>query len=78
MAGQRTTSHRGLTSNKDLRAVFKQAAAYGCSFRKTGKSHVLIYTPDPAQRPVTASCSPSDHRTLKNTVAALRRAGVPL
>lgn len=59
--------------NKELRKLIKQAEAQGFTVRITSKGHVVFYKDG---RPVTtAAGTPSDVRSWKNTMAALRRAG---
>jgi predicted RNA binding protein YcfA (HicA-like mRNA interferase family) len=54
--------------------LLKQAEAAGCQVRNTRGGHVQIKAPGGGI--VTASATPSDPRSVKNTRAQLRRAGV--
>lgn len=62
---------------KDMKRLLAQAEAAGCRIVPTNGGHVSIYCPD-GKTIVTAASTPSDHRSIKNTVALLRRAGVTI
>ncbi|MGA9761486.1 MAG: hypothetical protein WBQ14_03590 [Gaiellaceae bacterium] len=50
-------------------------AGWWCERRTSG--HVMCYSPDGAAM-VLVACTPSDRRTISNTRAALRRAGLAI
>jgi len=61
--------------DKDTRTILRAVREQGFTLRITGKGHAFI-TKD--GRPVaTFSGTPSDRRDLANSIAALRRAGLP-
>lgn len=52
-------------------------AAWDAGWRvEQGRKHIRVYPPDPTQAIVTIAGTPSDHRTVKNTRAQLRRSGL--
>lgn len=60
--------------NKDLKKVLKEAEAQGFEVRQTRGSHYQVRDTDGRVVAVFAGTA-SDHRSIKNTIAALRRAG---
>lgn len=62
-------------NNKDMRTLAGYAEAKGWEVTRTS-SHVQFTSPDGKR--VTTSSTPSDWRTLRNTVADLRRAGLEI
>ncbi|MET0904315.1 MAG: hypothetical protein ABWZ52_13835 [Acidimicrobiales bacterium] len=58
----------------DRKQLIRELEAQGFTWRETTKGHVLVYSPD-GRVVTTLSGSTSDHRSLKNAIAALRRAG---
>jgi hypothetical protein len=61
---------------KDMRALLAQAEDAGCEVKPTRNGHVQIKVPGGGI--VIAASTASDHRTIKNTRAELRRAGLEL
>ena len=60
--------------NPDLRRLLKAAERAGATVTRRANNHYRIAIPGGPV--VFTSSSPSDHRTLLNTRAALRRAGL--
>ncbi len=58
----------------ELRKLLKLAKQQGWEVGKTKKNHTVFTGPD-GQRVVSPS-TPSDHRSMKNTVGELRRHGM--
>ena len=59
--------------NKDLKKLTKALEDQGFSFRVSKRGHILVFNADGLV--ATFSGTPSDWRSLKNSMAALRRAG---
>lgn len=59
--------------NKDLKKLTKALEEQGFSVRVSKRGHVLVFNADGLV--ATFSGTPSDWRSLKNSMAALRRAG---
>lgn len=57
-----------------LSEILAQLDAQGFTWRRTSKGHVMVYAPD-GRSVATLPGTPSDYRSLKNAIAALRRAG---
>ncbi len=60
----------------DLRDIEKAAREQGFRVERTKKGHPVFYPPDPKKNPVYGSGTPSDHRSIRNLLAELRRAGL--
>lgn len=60
-------------SAKDIRTLIKDLEAQGFEIRRTTKGHHRVYRD--GQPVCTLSGTPSDHRSMKNSIAALKRAG---
>lgn len=60
--------------NRSLRQLVKALEAQGFTTKVTKKGHVTVYGPDGAWV-TTMAGTPSDHRSMRNAMAALRRAG---
>lgn len=58
----------------DLRKVLKALEDQGFLLTRSSRGHWLIDTPD-GRRVAVLAGTPSDHRSLKNAIARLRRAG---
>jgi hypothetical protein len=57
-----------------LNEVLHAAEAQGCRIERGKNCHFKIY---PKRGPmIVASSTPSDHRSLRDTIARLRRAGI--
>ena len=63
--------------NKDMKKIIAQVEAQGGSVRITSKGHILFRDRD-GRAVATAAGTPSDPRSWKNTLAALRRGGFTL
>ena len=62
--------------NKDVRQVLRRVAAAGLVVRQTRRGHTLVYAPTDLARPIaTFAGTPSDHRSLRNSIADLKRHG---
>ena len=59
--------------NKDLRKLTKALEDQGFSVRVSKRGHILVFNAEGLV--ATFSGTPSDWRSLKNSMAALRRAG---
>lgn len=59
--------------NKDLKKLTKALEDQGFSVRVSKRGHILVFNADGLV--ATFSGTPSDWRSLKNSMAALRRAG---
>ena len=60
--------------NKDLKKILKAAQAAGFETRTTRKGHIEV-TKD-GRRITTFAGTASDYRSIRNGLAALRRAGI--
>jgi hypothetical protein len=63
--------HRG-----DMMKLVKLAKKQGCTVERTGSGHWKIVTPN--KTVLTASFSPSNPGSYRDTIRALRKAGVSL
>lgn len=63
-----------MATAKDIRKLLKSLEAQGWRVERTKKGHYVAYAPDGVGR-VTIPGTPSDHRSMKNTLADLRRHG---
>ena len=61
----------------DLRTLRRLAEKHGWTVRRTKRDHWIFYDPQ-GLRVATAAGTASDTRSLKNTVAHLRAAGLPI
>lgn len=65
----------------DIRQIIRLAEALDWTVDTNSKGHLQFWAPDADRdgRPtVTAARTPSDHRSIKNLSAELRRAGLPV
>ena len=62
--------------NKDLKKILKAAQAAGFETRTTRKGHIVV-TKD-GRRITTFAGTASDYRSIRNGLAALRRATPPM
>lgn len=67
-----TTDTRKLSSDRETRELIKEFEEYGWEVETTNGGHLRFTHPD-VDKPVFASKSPSDHRSVENTRAALTR-----
>lgn len=58
----------------DLEALLREAEKQGCRVQQGGNNHWKIYAPNGTI--IVTGSTPSDHRSVLNTRARLRRAGV--
>lgn len=58
----------------DLRKILKALEAQGFTVHRTTKGHFTVHN-HLGDLVATISGTPSDHRSIKNTIAALRRSG---
>lgn len=64
---------------KRLQAVVRLAQSHGWSYGRTARGHLRLCPPaDVGADAVVFSSTPSDGRGDKNSIARLRRAGVPV
>lgn len=57
-----------------LTELIRELQAQGFTTRTTKRGHILVYAPD-GRMISTLPSTPSDHRSMKNAIATLRRAG---
>ena len=67
---------RPKVKNRELDAMIQAAWDAGWHCSKTSKSHVMCYPPDKTIKPVLVANTPSDHRTIPNTLSCLRKSGL--
>lgn len=66
----------GKEAPKEYREVVNhQVDKLGWRYRVIGKGHPHLYPADPSRRPIGVPTTPGDHRSLKNFIAQVRRAG---
>lgn len=63
---------------KDVKKWAKVAKAAGWRVEPTKNGHVTFLAPDPAVPPIVVAGTPSDHRSMKNAKARLKRHGLDL
>jgi predicted RNA binding protein YcfA (HicA-like mRNA interferase family) len=61
-------------ASKDIRRLITELKAQGFRVGQTRGGHYIAYCPDGVTR-VTIPGAPSDHRSMKNVLADLRRCG---
>jgi predicted RNA binding protein YcfA (HicA-like mRNA interferase family) len=59
--------------NKDVRQLLRKARKQGWDWYFTRGDHVVLQSP--SGKKVTCAATPSDHRSLRNARAQLRRTG---
>ena len=62
-----------MSARRDIDDLVRWLREHGYRIEKTGKGHYKVFAPN---RVVIMPSSPSDWRSVKNTVSDLRRAGV--
>lgn len=62
-----------IVMNKDLKKILKTAKAAGFDIRTTKKGHIVVSKD--GRRITTFAGTASDHRSIRNGLAAMRRAG---
>jgi hypothetical protein len=67
---------RPKVKNRELDAMVAAAWQAGWHCVKLSKGHVMCYPPDKTMKPVLVASTPSDHRTIPNTRAAMRQRGL--
>ena len=60
---------------KEIRQLIKELEKQGFRVTQAGSGHFIAWPPDVEVRPVTIPSTPSDYRSMRNTLADLRRAG---
>lgn len=60
---------------KQYRQLRKDLVAQGFRLKETDKGHYLVFAPDGRGKALIGSGTGSDHRSLKNDVAELRKIG---
>jgi predicted RNA binding protein YcfA (HicA-like mRNA interferase family) len=63
--------------DKDIRKIVKQLEAQGWRIEQ-GSRHLKAFPPDKSQGMVVIPGTPSDHRSIRNLIAELRRKGADL
>jgi hypothetical protein len=58
------------------RDIEKAAKEQAWRVERTTRGHRMFVPPDPTKRIVYGPGTPSDHRSIKNTLASLRRQGL--
>ncbi|GIU87459.1 MAG: hypothetical protein KatS3mg009_1974 [Acidimicrobiia bacterium] len=64
-------------ANKEVNEIIKKLIRQGWRVER-GAKHWKAYPPDKSKRMITIPTTPSDHRSLKNVISDLRRAGADL
>ena len=64
--------------NRDIACVLKKVVDQGGELSHCGSGHYKVIPRDKAKKLVFVSGTPSDRRTIKNTVGKLRRSGFNL
>ena len=64
-------------ADKEIVKLIKELERQGWRVER-GSKHFIAYSPDTSVRPITIPGTPSDHRSLKNLRAELRRGGAIL
>lgn len=72
---QNPTARRPKVKDRDMNELVASAWACGAWCERGGTNHVKVYPPD-GSRMVMIPSTPSDHRTVRNKRAALRRGGL--
>ena len=66
----------------ELRAAIRTATDRGWLLRRSKKNHLLLTPPShvasAGKAVVVLPSTPSDHRSMRNAISQLRRAGVPV
>jgi len=62
---------------KGVEEIIEAIQRQGWRVRR-GSKHYMVYPADPTKPPVAIPCTPSDHRSLLNIRADLRRRGARL
>jgi predicted RNA binding protein YcfA (HicA-like mRNA interferase family) len=70
-------STKGATVNKEIRDIVKKLEKQGWRIEQGGK-HLKAYPADKSMPLVVIPGTPSDHRSLKNLIAQLRRSGADI
>lgn len=65
------------SDKKEMKALLKAAEEQGWTVRFTGSGHYQWKAPD-GQTIIVTPSTPSDHRSMSNTRAQLKRAGLNL
>lgn len=65
-----------MTSPKEIRRLLRLVEGQGCTTTKNKKNHWKVRLPDGSL--VTFPGTPSDHRSMANAVALLRRKGLEI
>lgn len=71
------SAERPKLKNRDMDALVKAAWDADAWCVRGGNQHVKVYPVD-GSRMIPIPSTPSDHRTVRNKKAALRRAGIPV
>jgi len=61
-------------AKKELKEIAREAERQGWRVGKTKKGHPQFFAPD-GENIITAAGTPSDHRSIDNLIARLRRYG---
>lgn len=64
-------------TNALVRQLARLAQDHGWTVRRSGSGHFKFIPPN-GERAVTVPATPSDKRSLANSIAQLRRAGLPI
>jgi len=60
--------------NKDIRRLLRALEDDGYTWRLSSNGHPIVYAPT-GERVTTLPGTPSDHRSMKNALAPLKRRG---
>lgn len=60
---------------KDFQKVVDELVDQGWRYDPHRSGHPMLYPPDAGERPIPVPTTPGDHRSFKNFVAMIRRAG---
>lgn len=61
--------------NKEVDQLLRELRVQGWRVERTRGGHYKAFPPDPAATPVVIPGTPSDSRSLRNTIGLLRRGG---
>jgi hypothetical protein len=67
----------GASARQEIDRILEALDRQGWRIRR-GTKHIMVYPADKRFPPLALPSTPSDHRSLKNTVADLRRRGAIL
>lgn len=66
-----------MSIKSDWKKLIAECERQGARIEETKKG-LMIYPPDPTQRPVAVHRTPSDVRAIQNVISLLRRSGLDI